>query len=299
LHLAAAKGSLPILELLIKRCLPADVTRLDKEGKSAISLLPVGKAAQCSKLLVQHGASKPLVRLFRGEPYDVRLSEREAILESYSFSTVRCWLICPPGRKAYYELEMLEEGHCCQFGFCALPWERNLEYTGIGVGDDENSWGVDGERFVLWHDGERAWPLTRPWKQGDVIGLACDLERGQILASVNGSWEAPCGVVFNLPQDLQGLHPAFTMASGKVRYNFGEAPFRYEMPEEGFVGFEMLRDCGVLELVDQEGEEEDEDEDWSDEESDEEEEVTAVLKKEDKVNTLRCVMPRCTYTYLI
>jgi ankyrin repeat protein len=289
LHLAAAKASLPLLELLIEY--HADVKTLDKEGKSAISLLPVGKAARCSKLLVQHGALKPLVRLFRGELDDAELSQPDSTVEYNSFSSMRCWLICPPGRKAYYELEILEEGRCYQFGFCTLAWEQLLKYTGIGVGDDELSWGVDGHRSMLWHNGDHAWSLRNQWKKGDVIGLACDLERGQILTSVNGSWTAPCGAVFDLPGSLPGLHPAFTSGGGKIRFNFGGAPFRYGMPGEGFVGFEELRECGVEEMVDQEGEEEEQAEtgEVSDEEEEEEEqgnEVMAELQKGDKVCAL-------------
>jgi ankyrin repeat protein len=299
LHLAAAKGSLKLLELLIEY--HANVTALDKEGKSAMSLLPVAKAGRCSKLLVLHGASKPLVRLFRGELEDAEISEGNATVEYNSFSTMRCWLICPPGRKAYYELEILKAGDCYQFGFCALEWERFLEYTGSGVGDDELSWGVDGQRCMLWHDGSCPWTLLEheQWKQGDIIGLACDLECGKILASVSGSWEAPCGVVFELPDDLTGLHPAFTSRGGKLRYNFGERPFRYEMPGDGFVGFEALREFGVEELVDQEGDSQDDEEagaepesaDESDEEQEEDDdEVTAELKRGDKVRVMFCVV---------
>ena len=50
--------------------------------------------------------------------------------------------------------------------------------------------------------------------------------------SVNGSFAAPNGVVFDLDPDAagDGLFEAFSGVSGKVRYNFGEAPFQHAPP---------------------------------------------------------------------
>jgi len=43
------------------------------------------------------------------------------------------------------------------------------------VGDDEKSWVVDGVTKCKWHNGKTEYQCE--WKIGDVVGLACDLEK--------------------------------------------------------------------------------------------------------------------------
>lgn len=47
------------------------------------------------------------------------------------------------------------------------------------------------------------------WQQGDVIGLACDLEKGEILVSVNGNFSP---AVFQMdPSEIPDeMHAAFS-----------------------------------------------------------------------------------------
>ena len=162
----------------------------------------------------------------------------------HTFASVRGDCLCPAGAKGYYELEVLVEPSCPQWGFCSVEWERvddcircevgdDKEWSGeyIGVGDDKESWGVDGDRVLKWHGGEQG-PFGRAWRKGDVIGLACELPpverdgRGRILVSVNGKFTPPNGAAFHLPPGLAGLHPAFSCASGAVRCNLGGDPAR-------------------------------------------------------------------------
>jgi hypothetical protein len=77
------------------------------------------------------------------------------------------------------------------------------------------------------------------WKKGDVIGLACDLEKNQIYVSVNGTFDEPNGLIFELSSDdvHEGLFAAFTGVSGKVRYNLGQTPFKHAPPSSDFKGF--------------------------------------------------------------
>ena len=56
-----------------------------------------------------------------------------------------------------------------------------------GVGDLAESWAVDGARGVLWHNGRIPWRAPR-WSSGDVIGVAADLDAGQLWCGHNGDW---------------------------------------------------------------------------------------------------------------
>jgi hypothetical protein len=77
------------------------------------------------------------------------------------------------------------------------------------------------------------------WRKGDVIGLACDLENNQIHVSVNGSFNAPNGLIFELSSDdvHNGLFAAFTDVSGKLRYNLGQTSFKHAPPSSEYKGF--------------------------------------------------------------
>jgi len=72
-----------------------------------------------------------------------------------------------------------------------------------------------------------------------VVGLAVDLEAMQVLVSVNGSFDAPNGLVFEVDADAAkgGLLPAFTGKSGTVRCNIGGRPFLHSPPSPAFRAF--------------------------------------------------------------
>ena len=109
--------------------------------------------------------------------------------------------------------------------------------SNYGVGDNEHSWAVDGARQLKFHNGEEPYECT--WKQGDVIGLTCDLDAMRVHVSVNGSFAAPNGVVFELAPEAvrDGLFAAITGYSGKVRCNLGEAAFKHALPSADFTAF--------------------------------------------------------------
>ena len=77
------------------------------------------------------------------------------------------------------------------------------------------------------------------WNVGDVIGLACDRNTMQMYVSVNGSFAAPNGAVFELDTDAasNGFFAAFSGVSGKVRYNLGKAPFKHAPPASDYQAF--------------------------------------------------------------
>ena len=92
-----------------------------------------------------------------------------------------------------------------------------------------------------WHDGERGnfdFGVSHKLEAGDVVGVACDLEKMQMLISVNGG-KLSNGVVFELAPDSvrDGLFAAFSGETGKVRYNLGEAPFKHAPPAADYQAF--------------------------------------------------------------
>ena len=103
------------------------------------------------------------------------------------------------------------------------------EKSGDGVGDDSSSWAVDGARKLKWHGGPNEWDCG--WRDGDVIGLACDLVEGKLHVSLNGDFSAPNGCVFEIDvEECSGLFAALSANNGKVRYNLGEAAFKHGAP---------------------------------------------------------------------
>ena len=182
---------------------------------------------------------RPALALFRGEAGAVQVDvEARTVAFAGSFATVRSAQRCPLGGKGYYEIEILErDGQCPQYGFAAAALARVLGGSGEGVGDDAHSWAVDGTRQRKWQNGDQVWKCK--WQDGDVIGLACDLEKMQMQVSLNGSFAVPNGVVFELAPDAvgDGLFAAFSGKIGKVRFNLGDARFRHEPPAADFQAY--------------------------------------------------------------
>jgi hypothetical protein len=168
------------------------------------------------------------------------------------------------GSAAFYELQVVYMGETPQWGFCTEDFVQLNGHSDNGVGDNDSSWGVDGDRLLKFYNGDFALGGCR-WQDGDVIGLACDLrtERGvskevqmnasdicaesagggSIWVSLNGDFSPPYGLVFYLPQGISGLFAAFTSATGAVRCNLGEESFKYAPPGEGFMPM-----CSFLKL---------------------------------------------------
>lgn len=157
---------------------------------------------------------------FRGHPEGLVFRPDDRTVRFGVFGTARYEAGCPSGFKAYYELKVIEELRYPQCGFGSSRFMPCLSGTDSGVGDDEHSWGVDGQRRRLWN-GTRSY--GGQWSVGDVIGFACDNQTRQILVSVNGNWEAPHGLVFDQELTRSGsppdmLYAAFTASRGSFEY---------------------------------------------------------------------------------
>ena len=136
----------------------------------------------------------------------------------------------------YYEIELLKLDPPCypQFGFAGSNFKGSSVYESTGVGDDAISWAVDGERMSLWHGSSRPWATDgAQWKEGDVIGIACDLDEGTMQVSVNGEWDAGSKVFDSIRLEStvgEWLFPAFSGKGLQARCNFEPGSLRYLPP---------------------------------------------------------------------
>jgi len=137
----------------------------------------------------------------------------------------------------YYEIEVIQAHGFPQFGFASkdsIPLSELA--TGEGVGDNDNSWAVDGMRGRLWHNGdETEWKGI--WMEGSVLGLAANVDTGMVAVSKDGSWgeddETGFGLVFCNEAIRDGVFPAFTASRHTVRYRFqGDDTLQYGPPTE-------------------------------------------------------------------
>jgi hypothetical protein len=136
--------------------------------------------------------------------------------------------------KFYYELDIKHIQGIAQFGWATEGFESSTESTVNGVGDNAFSWGFDGVRVRKWGDGSSR-TFGVEWREGDVLGLACDMVNKSVSFSVNGSFEPPLGVAFGkIVADSIG--PAFSAGLGfKVVDNFGQLPLKHAPPDETYV----------------------------------------------------------------
>eukprot|EP01126_Amoeba_proteus_P024329 TRINITY_DN24521_c0_g1_i3.p1 TRINITY_DN24521_c0_g1~~TRINITY_DN24521_c0_g1_i3.p1 ORF type:complete len:544 (-),score=123.52 TRINITY_DN24521_c0_g1_i3:17-1648(-) len=132
--------------------------------------------------------------------------------------------------KWYYEVTLHDATAVAQIGWGDLSFRPNSE-KGIGVGDDHHSWGYDGNRQTIWHGGEYKKNQGIKWKDGDVIGMALDLDQRTISFSQNGCWDPPMGeFIRNLSFDV-GLFPCLTSSQPfSCRFGFAEQELKYPLP---------------------------------------------------------------------
>jgi energy-coupling factor transporter ATP-binding protein EcfA2 len=137
----------------------------------------------------------------------------------------------------YYEIEVIKAHGFAQFGFALKDGIPVSELdTGEGVGDNGNSWAVDGMRGRLWHNGsDTEWKGL--WAEGSVLGLAANVDTGMVAVSKNGDWgdggDSGFGVVFCNKSIQKGVFPAFTASRHTVRYRFqGDDAVQYGPPPE-------------------------------------------------------------------
>merc|ERR1711904_59930 len=181
----------------------------------------------------QKEKGRPVVKRLRGEPgvsYEHDVEART--VKCFAFPTLGAPEMLVKEGVLYYEIEVLGGDGIPQAGFASSDFAFIDEQTGDGVGDDQESWGLDGVRKSKWFDGPADWKCE--WKVGDVIGLAANMDKGKIAVSKNGSWsrEEDLGVVFDNDKIKVGVYPAFTGSGYNLRYSLESSSCKHAPPGE-------------------------------------------------------------------
>jgi hypothetical protein len=81
--------------------------------------------------------------------------------------------------RAYYEITIIELKGCIQAGWASTRMRGSDLKSNDGVGDCPFSWAADGDRQLKWHLAHTGLWGGR-WTEGDVIGIACDLNSREL-----------------------------------------------------------------------------------------------------------------------
>ncbi|CAH2035287.1 unnamed protein product, partial [Iphiclides podalirius] len=159
----------------------------------------------------------------------------EARCDSYSFESVRathrvdqgCW---------YYEASIITPG-VMQIGWATKNSHFLNHQEGYGIGDDLFSLSYDGCRRLIWHKA-RPSPVEEmpPWQPGDVLGCLIDLNKREVVFSLNGATLHPCRELFETAR--YGFFAAASfMAFQQCRFNFGHEPFKFPPTDRAYFSF--------------------------------------------------------------
>eukprot|EP00435_Cladocopium_sp_Y103_P037501 s1116_g9.t3 len=168
-------------------------------------------------------STSPSVSLLRGK--DARVDGFSWV--STSWTTVGLPQLSSSG-KVYYELH-IQSHDTPQVGWASEKFRFFGDTWLYGVGDDLESWGVDGGRQKIWHGGEAgSFPST--WTKEVVVGCAADLPSGILQFSTNGVWIKP--ETFTGVQ-CASLYPA---VSGQMTASFKLRPeeWQYGPPDSSY-----------------------------------------------------------------
>lgn len=133
------------------------------------------------------------------------------------------------GKTGIYMEYSMKSGGLAQVGWICSPDPESDDSprflpnsdTGDGVGDDDASFGYDGSRGLIFHNGEEiVYGQYQKWKAGDTLGCWCRFEKSnetiEIGYVLNGN---DLGVAFNLSSksdDLSRYFPAISLNLGEV-----------------------------------------------------------------------------------
>ncbi|XP_011315069.1 RING finger and SPRY domain-containing protein 1 [Fopius arisanus] len=158
----------------------------------------------------------------------------EARCDAYTFESVRCTLQVDNG-VWYYETLIMTTG-VMQIGW-ATKNSTFLNHEGYGIGDDSYSLSCDGCRRLIWYNAASEKYTDRPpWKAGDVLGCLLDLDKLEIIFSINGVPLKPCVQVFKTARSGFFAAASF-MSFQQCLFNFGNIPFKYPPTDRHFQKF--------------------------------------------------------------
>jgi hypothetical protein len=150
----------------------------------------------------------------RTEQMEMTRDRRELHNYSPSFESIRATHCTHNYGKYVYEVKILSK-EIVQVGWALRIADFDAEH-GNGVGDEAFSYSIDGHRCKKWHVSSDDYGM--PWRVGDVVGAAIDLDEGQISYYLNGE---PMGIAFDdIP--LKEFYPAISLSTGQsCRVRFG------------------------------------------------------------------------------
>ncbi|KZC08409.1 PREDICTED: RING finger and SPRY domain-containing protein 1-like [Dufourea novaeangliae] len=158
----------------------------------------------------------------------------EARCDAYSFESVRCTFQVNSGTW-YYETLLITAG-VMQIGW-ATKDSTFLNHEGYGIGDDKFSLAYDGCRRRIWYNGRcTKYHEKTCWKAGDVLGCLLDLNKCEIIFSINGVPLKPCVQVFKTVKSGFFAAASF-MSFQQCLFNFGNVPFKYPPADREYKKF--------------------------------------------------------------
>ncbi|XP_066603456.1 RING finger and SPRY domain-containing protein 1-like [Prorops nasuta] len=158
----------------------------------------------------------------------------EARCDAYSFESVRCTFSVDSGIW-YYETLIITTG-VMQIGW-ATKDSTFLNHEGYGIGDDAFSLAYDGCRRLIWYNARSEKCHDRPcWKAGDILGCLLDLNKLEIVFSINGVPLKPCFQVFMTARSGFFAAASF-MTFQQCLFNFGNIPFKYPPTDREYKKF--------------------------------------------------------------
>ena len=174
-----------------------------REGEARLAQCRL-RHAEATEALIGHG--RRLLRQLGGPPGSVLL-QRPWSADFKEICVVLPWVGGRSAGQIYFEVEIRGLAASESFLVVGLGGSKFLaaaaaEEERAGPQFDESFWGVgcaagfgcfrahamSGGKPEKWGDGT--------WKAGDVVGLACDLDAGRMMVSLNGDFSSPFGVVF-------------------------------------------------------------------------------------------------------
>ncbi|XP_006812624.1 RING finger and SPRY domain-containing protein 1-like [Saccoglossus kowalevskii] len=164
----------------------------------------------------------------------------EARCDASSFESVRC-TFCVNSGVWYYEVTIITPG-VMQIGW-ATKESKFLNHEGYGIGDDSFSFSYDGCRQLYWFCAESRKHSHPIWKAGDVVGFLLDLEKKEMIFSLNGHCLPPENQLF-VSASSEFFAAASFMSFQQCEFNFGMKPFRYppSVPFDSFNDHAVLKD---------------------------------------------------------
>lgn len=117
----------------------------------------------------------------------------ESRCDEYTFESVRCTCQVDEGRW-YYEALIITPG-VMQIGW-ATKRSRFLSQEGYGIGDDIYSISFDGCRRLIWHNAKSVPHNLSAWQSGSILGCLLDLDRQEIVFSLNGETTERSHLIF-------------------------------------------------------------------------------------------------------